>query len=258
MRTHQVVFFMLIAIGAIAFQPCLYGQDFLPKERENEIKMSGKYYWGEGSDFIEEQAKYSASKDLSNQIIQDAVGQMERLNEMLKTIETGVHLDRLPQQGKIKILAWIAKDSVLLTVATQRPITKPKTSQPISSTSIVQPKEEITPQPEHVPMPVLNPAKTENPVLQELAACKTYNDVMRVAKTKGLVRGEFGGGSKGFSNPENCIIAVFTADGKLTALLDIGDNSRTDVLSGNIIQNPEQYYKSEVYYLWYMQQKVIN
>jgi len=34
------------------------------------------------------------------------------------------------------------------------------------------------------------------------------------------VRGEIGAGSKGFSNPENCIIAVFTTNGALTALLN--------------------------------------
>ena len=258
MKTPYIIYFLLIAAGTISNQPHLFGQDFLPKERENEIKMSGNYFWGEGSDFNEELAKFSASVELSNQIIKDAVGQSVQLDEMLKVIETGVHLDRLPQQGKIKILAWIVKDSVLLTVITQRPITQPNKPESISSTPVVQQKEEFIPQPSHVPTPVLNPAKTDNSVLQELAVCKTYNDVKRVATTKGLVRGEFGGGSKGFSNPENCIIAVFTTDGKLTALLDTGVNSRTDVLSGNIIQKPEQYYNSEVYYLWYMQQMKVS
>jgi hypothetical protein len=76
-----------------------------------------------------------------------------------------------------------------------------------------------------------------------------------VAKRNGVVSGEINKGSKGFANPSNCIIAVFTADRTLSALLDVGSGSRTDLLSGETIQNPEQYYPQGEYYLLYMQQK---
>jgi len=272
MKTHRMVYFLLIAVIAFAIRPSLYGQDYLPKERENEIKMSGRYYWGEGSDFVEELAKLSASVELSNQIIKDAVGQSGQLDEILKAIDLGAHLERLPQQGKIKILAWIAKDSVLLMVATQRPITQNYVSQsvppvpdvqkeedvpqPVPSGSDVQKEEEAyVPTPENAPTSKMNSVATTNPVLQELAGCKTYKEVRRMATKNGLVRGEIGSGSKGFLNPENCIIAVFTADGTLSALLDTGGNSRTDLLSGQTVQNPDRYYNQGGYYLWYMQQK---
>jgi len=267
LKSQRLVCFLLIAVSAIVIQPRLYGQNYLSKERENEIKMSGNYYWGEGSDFIEELAKLSASVELSNHIIQDAVGQSEQLDEILKAIDTGAHLDRLPQQGKIKILAWIAKESVMLTVTVQRPITQNYEPQYIPSVHVVQDVEDpvivveerfIFPdafdsQPVIAPTPERVHIATDNPVLQQLAACRNYGDVRRVATMNGLVRGEFGKGSKGFSNPDNCIIAVFNSGGLLEALLDAGGSSRIDLLSGISIQNPERYYNRD--YLWYMQVK---
>ena len=251
-KTQRFIYFLLIAVFTIAIQPLLYGQDYLSKEKENEIKMSGDYYWGEGSDFIEELAKLNASVELSNQIIQDAVGQSEQLEEILKTIDMGAHLGRLPQQGKIKILAWIAKEDVFVTV--KRPIMQPFEPQPISSNPFQEVEETVFyEEEENVFYPEMNPVATDNPVLRELAACSNYKEVKRVATMNGLVRGEIGAGSKGFSNPEDCIIAVFNSDGTLSALFDTGYNSRTDLLSGQTVQNPEQYYNRD--YLWYMQIK---
>ena len=254
-KNHCFVCFWFITVYAIAVQPFLYGQDYLSRDRENEIKMSGQYYWGEGSDFIEELAKLSAFVELSNQIIQDAVVQSEQLDEILKAIEMGAHLEQLPQQGKIKILAWIAKDNVLVTVTTQRPITRnePQAAPPVPA--VQQPQISDPPPAEHVPMREMPQVSTDNTVLMELAACRTYNEVRRVATMNGLVRGVIGGGSSGFLNPADCIIAVFTADGTLSALLDNGNSSRLDLLSGQTVQNPEQYYNQGEYYLWYMQQK---
>ena len=251
-KTKHVICFLWVAVLLMAIQLRLYSQDYLPKERENEIKMSGKYYWGEGSDLIEEVAKLIAFVELSNQIIQDAVGQSDQLDEILKAIDMGAHLGQLPQQGKNKILAWIAKDSVLLTVTTQRPITR---NEKPPSTTVVQKEQVSASHSELVSIHDLNPVLTDNTVLQKLASCRTFNEIKRVATMNGLVRGQIGAGSKGFLNPDNCIIAVFTSDGTLSALLDAGGNSRTDMLSGNIIQNPEQFYNREGYYLLYMQQK---
>jgi len=255
-KNHCFVCFWVIAVCAIAVQPFLFGQDYLSRDRENEIKMSGQYYWGEGSYFVEDSAKMFALNELCNFIIQDAVGQSEHQDEILKEIKMDAHVGRLLQQGKIKILAWIAKDSVLLTVTTQRPITRYEPqSVPVAPAPVVKQKEESVSQPKTVPALALNPVATDNPVLRNLVSCKTYNDVRRVATMNGLVRGSTINSSEGFSNPEKCIIAVFTVNGTLTALLDTGDTSRTDLLSGTTIQNPEQYYNKDSYFLWYLQQK---
>jgi hypothetical protein len=61
-----------------------------------------------------------------------------------------------------------------------------------------------------------------------------------------------GNSAQGFANPENCVIAVFTADDTLTALLDRGKGARTDIMSGEIKQHPEQFYSKEGYLLLFM------
>jgi hypothetical protein len=232
----------------------------LSKGQEDNIKTTEQYYWGECSDFEENEAKLCAYVDLSNRVIEDAVNQSINREEILKTINMGAHFGRLQQQGKVKILAWIDKDSVFVT--TKRPITqssapapKPEpepadsSDQPATITETPVESSAQTPAAEPQPSPA---ATTDNPVLQELAACKNYKEVRKVANMKGLVRGSELNSAKGFGNPEKCIIAVFTSDGLLSALLDTGGSSRTDVLSGKTVSNPEQYYKPNNYFLWYL------
>ena len=249
-KSQRFVRFLMIVVSAVALLPHLYAQNFLSRERENEIKLLGKYYWGEASDFIDEFAKENASIELSNQIIKDAVGQSEKYEEILKAIKINAHLGQLPQKGKIKILAWIAKDSVMLTIAVQRPITQNPNSHSNLDTSIIS-----TTQPEPIPQSKNSAIITNNLVLLELAACRTLDDVKLITVKRGLVRGRIGESAKGFQHPEECIIAVFTEDSTLIALLDKGGNTRIDLLSGSIIQNPEKYFNNDMYYLWYLQQK---
>jgi hypothetical protein len=257
---HTLVFTLITA-----FAPCLSAQNYLSKDKENEIKTSKHYYWGECSDFQEGNARQCAFDDLKERVVGDAVKQSILQDKVLEAIEMGAHFDRLKQKGKIKILAWIAKDSVFVT--TQKPITKTPAEtklQPVPPV-VQQPtvKEETPPTPQVVTKPDsvpvqktdLNPVATGNPVLKELLACKTYKEIRRVATIKGLVRGSKINSSEGFANPEKCIIAVFTADGTLSAFLDAGSNSRTDLLSGKTVQNPEQHYNQNEYYLWYLLQK---
>ena len=235
----QLTLRLIITALLITFSPLLHGQNYLSRERENEIKLSEKYYWGECSDFKEVEAKQCALVDLCNQIIKNTVNQSIKEDEILKAIEMSVHFERLKQQGKQKFLAWIEKDSVFVT--TKKPTTQISESQSITQT----PKQEQE----------LKSVITDDAVMQKLVSCKTYNEVKRVAIMNGLVRGSTINSSKGFTNPEKCIIAVFTLDGTLSALLDAGGSSRTDLISGKTIQNPEQYYNRDEYYLLYMQQK---
>jgi len=226
----QLAIILIITILLIIFSSSLFGQTFLSKEQENAIKTSENYYWGECSDFKEADAKQCALVDLSNQIIKSAVKQSIKVDEILKAIEMSVHFEQLQQQGKLKFLAWIEKDSIFVTI-----------KKPITQMSNQKQKLEL--------------AAQNNTVLQKLAACKSYNEVKQLAIMNGLVRGSAINSSKGFANPEKCIIAVFTLDGTLSAMLDTGGSSRSDLISGKTIQNPEQYYSKEEFYLLYMQQK---
>ena len=245
--------FTLMISLIITSSPSLHGQNYLSQERENEIKGSGKYYWEECADTNAEKAKQCAFNKLSNLIITDAVNKSVKQDEVLKAIEMGAHFDNLQQMGRFEILAWIAKDSVFVT--TKKPITQsftPTSQCTLISTPKQQVKEDVTPasQPESVPEP-----ETAKSVLQKLAACKTYKEVKRVTTMNGFVCGGKMNSSEGFTNPEKCIIAVFSTDGVLAALLDAGSNSRIDLLSGKSVRNPEQFYNQEEYFLWYMQQK---
>lgn len=271
----------IIILLLLVFAPCIFAQNVLLPERVKEIKESGRYYWEECAAFSADEAKSGAFYYLSNKIIADAVKQSITQDEALKALEVNANFDNLRQDGKV-VLAWIAKDSVFVTV--KKPIgqTPPpasvqskntdidgahpvSTQEPPAQKTVVQqtPVKVDTPtvtapEPEPEPVPVssqntaMAPVATDNPVLQELSACKNYKDVQRVARNNGLVVGE---SARGFAHPEKCIIVVFTAEGTLVALLDTGSNSRIDLLSGKTVQNPEQHYKGNGYKLQYLQQK---
>lgn len=251
---------VLIFMGMMAFAPSLSAQNYLSKDRENEIKTSGHYYWNECSDFQEEDARQCALDGLKAQVIGDVVKQSIQQNEVLKALEMGVHQDCLEQQGKRKILAWIAKDSVFVTIqytralaSESKPVSRVKNKVEETPSSAVIPSQQSSQKESTRPASTL--VVSDNPVLQELSACKNYREVRRVATTRGIVRSSKFNSSEGFANPAKCIIAVFTTDGTLSALLDTGGSSRIDLLSGKTIQNPEQHYSNEKYVLWYLQQK---
>ena len=107
-----------------------------------------------------------------------------------------------------------------------------------------------------MPLPKQETTTIIDPVIKELTECKTYNDIIRVARPHGFVFGR--NSSKGFQYPEQCIIAIFTPDGTLSALLDKGDDLRTDLLSGKMVQNPEQFYKQQGKYSLLWMQKPNN
>jgi hypothetical protein len=250
---------MMIISLLIAFIPCLRAQNVLSLEREKEIKESGRYYWGECAAFNADEAKSGAYHYLSKEIMDGALQSLGR-EEKLKALETmNVNFDNLQQDGKI-VLAWIAKESVFVT--TKKPIVQTPSPTPIQSAPDPQP----VVQPDPVPQPIEKPAhelvvvpvspakpvETENPVLQKLISCKTQGEVNRVVQEYGLITSE---NPHGFAKPEKCIIAVFNEDGALVVLLDAGGSSRTDLLSGKTIQNPEQQYRDSEFVLWYLLQK---
>ncbi|GHT72443.1 hypothetical protein AGMMS50262_01130 [Bacteroidia bacterium] len=254
----------ILTVLLLAFAPCIRAQNVLSPEREKEIKESGRYYWEECAAFSADEAKSGAFYYLSNKIIADAFKKSIKQDEVLKALEMNANFDNLRQDGKV-VLAWIAQDSVFVTI--KKPITKTPISQPAPQSETVVPQTQakadtvtVTPsEPEPIPVSSQNtamvPVATDNPVLQELSACKNYREVQRVATHNGLVTGE---SARGFAYPEKCIIAVFAADGTLSALFDAGSSSRIDLLSGKTVQNPEQHYKGNGYNLQYLQQKKIN
>jgi hypothetical protein len=139
----------------IAFLPyILFGQNYLSKEREKEIKLSGKYYYGASYALNEDEAKQSAFDNLRTEIIKDSVNKSRTQNEILQAIDMGVHFDRLKQESMIAILAWIAKDSVFVT---QKPV------------------ENTPPNPQLTPVPPIQPPIKETSSIKEFVVKKADN-----------------------------------------------------------------------------------
>jgi hypothetical protein len=237
----------------------LFGQNYLSSAKEKEIKISGNYFWEEGSDFDEAAAQDKAHDALSAIVITEVVNATLKSDVVLRAIEMGENFARLQEVGKVRMLAYIAKDSLFVIIKTKfTDLAVQATPQSTQTEPESQPSDDRTEKSEDVkpdsqPTTTYLPVESDNPIIQELSACKKYRDVLRVVRRHGLVTGN---SAQGFANPENCVIAVFTADGTLTALLDRGKGARTDLMSGDTDQHPEQLYSKKDYQLLFMQ--IIN
>lgn len=223
----------------------MFAQSFLSEEQELEIKTD-KYYWEEGNAFDETMAYHDALNNLTERIISDVVYQTKKRDEVLKELEMKAHTGRIRQEGMVCVVAWIAKDSVFVTA--QRPLNPPQ------ATVVPQPVDTHVEPPVATPQPGGNINEVTDAVLQELINCNNYKDVNKLANRRGMVKGEINS-SEGFDRPESCYIAVFDSNWSLVALLDKGGTTRKDLKSGQMIQNPESYYRNKGYKLWYLQRK---
>lgn len=223
--------------------PCfLFAQEYLPFEEEKRIKFSDDYYWAESSDFSLEQATIQAMDCLVEKVISDVVFKTIERNEVLEELELKVNKARIRQEGKVHMIVWIAKDSV--SIMAQKPL----------QSDIKKPDQQYT----EIPQQKNNGNSERNNdtdlAIEALKGCKNYKEVNLVTRQYGFMRGEINS-SKGFDHPEQCIIAVFSADNTMVALLDKGGPSRIDLLTGQVISNPESFYdKDKGYKLWYFQQ----
>ena len=226
-----------ITFLALAMLLTSYGQEFLPREREREIRTSGKYFYGECSAFNEADAIECAIKDLTQKVIIFMVQQSISSDaaKMQTAMEMKAKTATLSQTGRIRVLAWIEKDSVFANhtseAAVQTPISVPEKATPIT---------------EQAPEPVTYPSYTSSiasPIARELTTCKTFEQFRKMAdgfRRQGKL--VYGANKASFVNPDNCFVAVFTSTQKLIALLDTGQGARKDLLTGNMIQNIEQHF----------------
>jgi len=213
-----------------------YGQEMMSSEQEMEIKASGKYYFGECIAVDETEAKECALKELTQEVIVGILQQAlaEKKETSLKNLEMRANTAHLPVTGRIRILAYIAKDSIIVQSASAE--IPPETIQNIEEQQMAT-KEELQPAPENLSRPFI-----AHPVVRDLADSRTFAQFR--SKADSLRRqGKlvYGNRKTAFIHPENCHIAVFS-DRTLIALLGEGNNSRVDLLTGTTIQNPEQHY----------------
>ena len=127
------------------------------------------------------------------------------------------------------------------------------TPSPTPSSPPAQTPATTTPAPRQTPMTLSSSlAPIENPLVRDLATCQTYEQFRRTAdgyRRQGKLI--YGSNKTSFVYPHRCFIAVFSPDQRLIALLDTGDGARTDLLTGNTIQNSEQHFRGN--YLFWIQ-----
>ena len=244
-----------------------YGQEILPKEKEREIKMSGKYFYSECSAFDVADAKECALRDLAQITIIEMIKQSIKLDEVefKNAMEMRAQTAQLNLTGKIRILSWIEKDKILMD-DTQTQTTEPTIIQEQTSTSETNSTTNTTQETESIPISSSVSAQTStpiepeparkpeisaisNPIIRDLATCEVFVQFQR--KADGLRRqGKIVYGTKktSFLNPDNCFVAVFTTEQILIAMLDTGQNSRIDLITGKTIQNPERQFADNILY----------
>ena len=136
--------------------------------------------------------------------------------------------------GRIRMLAWIEKDSVEM-FHTSAPTPTPA---PIS-----EPVLESAP----TPISPTSSGISDHPVVRDLVTCQTFANFRRMAdgfRRQGrLVYGE---NKASFVHPDNCFVAVFSPEQRLIALVD---TERKDLITGNKIENVEQYFAGNNF-LW--------
>lgn len=224
-------------------------QEYLSEDMERNIKLSGRYYWKEGLDFDMGKAYSFAIDKLTEKIISEVVYQTKRREEVLKELEMKAQIGLKKQEGMVCVLAWIAKDSVFVT--TQRQLND---RQALTNTVSVSTGKDSVCNTDVVNNINNVKKKSYDIVLQELMCCKNISDVNKVANRRGLVKGAFNS-STGFNKPEQCYIAVFDSKRTLIALLNKGETSRVELLSGQQIQDAESFYRHKGYDLWYLLKK---
>ena len=241
MKTTNIIITLILFLPSIIF-----AQNYIPEKQEQNIKLSGKYYWDEGNNFDITSAYKEALNNLTERIIVEVACKTQKREEILKELEMKANIGQIRQEGMSCVLAWIAKDSVFVT--TRRPL-NPSQNQVITTV-----ESKIVETPANTTNLDSNKGNVNDAVLQELINCKNYKDIDKVAIKYGFVKGDFNS-SKGFDRPNLCFIAVFDSNLSLVALLDKGDTYRKDLLSGQTIQNPETYYHNNGCDLWYLQRK---
>lgn len=277
-----------ILILLLAVATLCQAQNYLSTDKENEIKGSGNYYWQECTDATYDAAKACATSLLTADL--EMAGKPNAADLAKKAcfdqLETRMRVKVLawmPKSGSIDQSA----QTVQTTQTTSQPKTvqigtsQPKQTQQTAQTeqpqqqtiqiTSVQSKTTQTEQPKTIQMTpaqskqaeaptqpqTLQVSKNSNvpndPVINALRVCKDYREVRQVVTSKGLMKAERMNSSEGFTNPADCMIAVFNpSTAQLVALLLPGKTDRVDAVSGRTIEDWVYKYSTDQYNLWYL------
>lgn len=201
----------------------LSAQTSLTREEEESITLSGMYYseYGTGENY--ETAKREAIVALQDMIVGYALVSSISDSEILRAVEMRANCAKVESYGNICALAWIHRDSIVVTAS------KPLVRSVVTETQS---------------------GGQNYSIPDNLMSCKNISEFRRALNYSGCIFSDINS-TDGFSDTGKCHVAVFGPDGGLMLILSPGKNSRTDILSGEVLDDFEKFLKSPDYDFWY-------
>lgn len=233
---------------------------------EREIKVSGKYLYGEAVGNTKDEAIKMAKSALLSEINKEAVTHPEW--QFAKTIQAnGVEYNTdmidLMRGNKFRVIAYIKKDNIAVIFGNKAPEIKltdkkvqhgkelPATQPQKTQSEVVQiipipafVEEKVQPKKEEIKVPVLensqNMPVSDNhmntgDILEQIVAAISFSEIQKILdanKRKGKV---VSGTIDKLTAPEKVYLIVYRKTGDIVAILDKGSNaSRKDLRSGEI------------------------
>ncbi len=105
--------FFTILLATLVGSICAEAQEKSGKEIEREIKLSGKYYYGEGLDSNLKSAQKNAFDDLKLMILEDLMENNEKLSTVdFNSFEDDIETVKFDLEGRVKVLMYLAKSDI--------------------------------------------------------------------------------------------------------------------------------------------------
>lgn len=232
---------ILFIVASVVFSGNSFCQDVISQEKEYEVMVSGEYYAEYGFGMTVEEAKNQAMESLVNTIVTNAVSSTLTADEILHEITLNAHVGRLENEGQNCIIAWIHKDSVFVTVSKSLPRHEQRKPEDNDNPWTTESDKKAD---------VNDMSHSQSTLPSNLLECEDFNEFRRVIVKSGYIYGDINS-TAGFADPTNCFIAIFNRSGKLEAVLDKGDSTRMNLLTGTAVDNPVEYYTEQDFLLWY-------
>lgn len=263
---RQIIVLLICLVSTVN----LNAQNSDPKKLEREIKISGNFYYGDGSDKSEEDAKKLALEELKLMISED----VRESNSDVTTIdfqgfETNIGTITIPMEGRVRVIAFLQKKEVKVNPAGEKRLmvirlspdgpalvgnensvkeeTRPKAE--VKKTETATPKSEVT-QPTATPETTNKPespeqnrptapktVKANQPAISQIPTNQTIDNLLKLSSSKEV--GDYLNENKGkgvlmfgrLSNLQNPEKCYFVII-KDGRLLDVLDKSSSAVRKG--------------------------
>lgn len=211
---------------------------------EKDIKLSGKYYYGEAVSTTE-----SISTQTSKEELMACIAREYKMDIQGDILANGIKYLSFPRGNKIRTIAFILKTDVLnfekkqnnLVINEIKSSDSPKLNSDTSLTKItIQQTNNNKVNENNIDAP------PTNKLITDLVSIQNGNDLLlklNDLKKKGKIT--YGQESK-FTIKEKCYIFILNKDEKLEAILGTGDLTRYDYKSNQFINNYKETFKNNI------------